>query len=261
MPKNLICQICNKTVNRIGTHLIYNHPEFTPKSYYDAYIQHESICHHPECNKEPKFININVGYLKHCSMRCKNSNPSLAIQVGLKGSRTKRDNPNIITNAVKKYKQTIKNDPMIGLNRIEKIKQTIKNDPSIEQRRRDNISISRRNYYKSISENSFIESHYLYIMEHQSKPIIKIGLCSKTSLERRTKEISRHFGESKPIHLLNSTYKKIDDLESFLHDYFKEHCKVQPEKKSGRTEWFDKIILNEVLYLLENKSYNFLAEP
>jgi hypothetical protein len=140
-------------------------------------------------------------------------------------------------------------NPTVEKQRIEKTTQTMKNNPELETRRRDNISISRRKYFKSLSENNSIESHYLYLMQHQTKPIIKIGLTNEKNLQRRIHDLSRDFGDCKPIFLVKDTYKKIDELESYLHDYFKDHCKIQPSG-GGRTEWFDECILEDVKDIL-----------
>lgn len=166
---------------------------------------------------------------------------------------TMKSNPEIQERRNNAHKRTLRNNPDIMKNIIRKSRETIKNNPDIEERRLEKLSISLRNFYKTLYENASEKSHYLYIMENQIKPIIKIGICSEKRLKGRTETISRDFGESKPVLLLKSSYKKIDDLESFLHDYFKEQCVVQKEKKSGRTEWFDKQILAEAIELASAK--------
>lgn len=176
-------------------------------------------------------------------------NPEISKRRAIKQKQTLKDNPEIVERRVIKQKRTLKDNPEITENGLEKRRETYRNNPEIM----DKLSISVRNYYKSITENDTEESHYFYIMENQTKPIIKIGLCSESSLKRRTKEITGDFGESKHVLLLKASYKKIDELETFLHGYFKEHCRVQPEKKSGRTEWFDIKIMEEAIELASSK--------
>ena len=177
--------------------------------------------------------------------------PEIMLLLHEKRLKTFNDNPEIIKNATKKRLETEKNNPEIALKRAKKARQTMNDNPEIEERRRKNISISHRNYYKTLQKNYSEENHYLYIMENLTKPIIKIGLCHERTLRKRTTTISRDFGESKPILLLKNTHENIDKLESFLHDHFKEYCKVQP-KGDGRTEWFDECILEEVKDILFN---------
>ncbi len=136
------------------------------------------------------------------------------INAARKNSKTLADNPERVKNRIEVYKKTLKGNPEININRAEKTRQTLQDNPEIEQRRRDNLSIGHRNYYKSITKNESNESHYLYLIENQTKSIIKIGLCSEKWLKRRLKDISRDFGESKPVLLLKASYKKIDELET-----------------------------------------------
>lgn len=66
------------------------------------------------------------------------------------------------------------------------------------------------------------------------------------------KDISSAFGKSEIIYTLESTFSIVDELETYLHDYFNQYCKVQPSG-GGRTEWFDECILEEVMGILKRK--------
>ena len=235
--EKIICQICEKTLNNFRSlmmHLRHHHPEFSSKKYYDTFFkrEEEGIC--PLCEKITPYGDISKGYHIHCSNSCSRSNPII-----LKKKAVKRG-------------ETFKNNPELEKRRIENRLATIKNNPIIEERWRNNLSIAHRNYHKSLHENDSKETHYLYIMENKTKPIIKIGLCSEKSLERRTREIIGDFGKSIPVLLLKGTYKKIDELETFLHDHFNEYCKVQPFG-GGRTEWFDEKIMAEAIEIASAK--------
>ena len=292
MSNEHICKICSKSLNRNGVpnHLKFVH-SLIMKDYYDAFIKEkdEDICNHPNCSNITNFYGLRDGYNDHCSKTCNATNPVLAKTRGRKSQATKNANPEIVQkeienhrktlqanpeimedihrkrlitlqnnpeitkNATKKRLETEKANPEIGVKRIEKTKQTKKANPEKERKWKDRLSISHRNYHKSIQKNYTEETHYLYIMKNLTKPIIKIGFSNEKSINRRKRTISKDFGKSEVVLLLKSTHKKIDDLETYLHDYFKEYCKVQPEKKSGRTEWFDIKILEEVIELASSK--------
>ena len=289
MSREITCQICNTTSKNnisFSSHLRHNHLMIY-KEYYDKFLKEDmdGIC--LTCDNETTFIRMRYG--KFCSNKCNTSNEKLNIERGLRQKETKRNNPEIVKNAGNTRKETMRNNPEIQLNANKNRLKTLEENPEIQrnakekemQTKRDNpeimknagkklsktlsnnpeimknaskkISISRRNYYKSLQENISTETHCLYIMEHQTKPIIKIGLCLERCIKRRISDLSRYFGESKPVLLLKSTHQKIDEVETFLHDHFKEHCKVQPEKYGGRTEWFDKEIMAEAVELASAK--------
>jgi hypothetical protein len=102
---------------------------------------------------------------------------------------------------------------------VEKSQKTMRENPKIREEGGKKLSIALRKFYKFLYENDTEETHYLYIMENYTKPIIKIGICAERRIEGRTNTISRDFGESKPVLLLKSTYKKIFGIESYLHEY------------------------------------------
>lgn len=183
-------------------------------------------------------------------------NPEIMINAARKNSKTLADNPEIVKNRIKVYKKTLKDNPEINTKRAEKTRQTLVDNPEIEQRRKNNLSIAHRNYYKSISNPDSKEIHCLYIMENLTKPIIKIGFCSEKTIEKRSTDICRDFGESKLILILKASHKSVNELETYLHDYFNEHCMVQP-KGYGRTEWFDVQIKEEAKLIASSKLEQF----
>lgn len=70
-----VCQICNLSVNGLGSHITQKH-RIKTKDYYDKYIriENEGIC--PMCGKETSFRGImKGGYLSHCSVKCLQNNP------------------------------------------------------------------------------------------------------------------------------------------------------------------------------------------
>lgn len=71
----LICLICKrkcKNITSLSVHIRRGHKIFT-KEYYDRFFKkdREEICKRSGCINETNFINMNVGYHKHCSNKCK----------------------------------------------------------------------------------------------------------------------------------------------------------------------------------------------
>lgn len=268
MPNNTtkqICQICHTEVNNLGYH-VFNKHQISSKEYYDNYlkIQNEEIC--ITCNTQrTKYYNLKRGYGLYCSVKCSNNNDELTIQRTLKRKQTYEDNPDIILGASKKLKDTYKNNPSLSIENTKKrlktlednpdimvdvIKQreeTYRNNPDILHQMRNNQSIAKRNAWNRLKKDGKNISCYLYLIRHQTKPIIKIGITEFP--DQRLYRIRKHFGKCDIIHLKKDSYDVIKQLEEYLHEYFNEYCKVQP-KGDGRTEWFDESILTETLSLL-----------
>lgn len=67
----LICKICNKETSgykHLATHISKVH-KIKTKDYYDSYLKkkNEGIC---LCGKNTAYQNMNIGYLKFCSIKC-----------------------------------------------------------------------------------------------------------------------------------------------------------------------------------------------
>lgn len=268
MPKTT-CRICNKphqNLKSLSNHLRSHHTN--TKDYYDNYLKSEKEGSCLGCGKPTTYRDFK--YKSFCGVKCSNThektnelrsenhsqaykdNPNLADEISGKRNETYRKYPEKAKKRSETHKKTLRDNPEIIRYVNEKLKEAYENNPEKLKRRKDRQSISLRNYYKKLQKNKSEETHYLYIMENLTKPIIKIGLCNERTLEKRTWEICRDFGESNPILLLKSTYKKICELESFLHDYFNEHCKVQLTG-NGRTEWFDIKIMEEAKLIASSR--------
>jgi hypothetical protein len=75
--EHMYCKICNEyidcsisTFNRL--HLKKYHPEYNSKKYYDKFLKEkgEDFCF---CGNKNKYRNINSGYYRHCSIKCKSN--------------------------------------------------------------------------------------------------------------------------------------------------------------------------------------------
>ena len=70
------CEICGKeTISIQGLAVHIRSHKISSKEYYDLYMKSKSdgIC--KICKKSTKFINLNAGYAKHCSIRCSQLDP------------------------------------------------------------------------------------------------------------------------------------------------------------------------------------------
>ena len=285
--KSSVCQVCQKvfsTSSGLGMHLNKTH-HLSSQTYYDTYFKliKEDICDESKCNNLTKFKSFTRGYGKYCSTKCSNNSiikielqvssyiktieenpeiierkiktyrqtlindPSINIRRGNNISKTLNDNPDIVSNRKQKFKNTIKENPSIQKYITEKRLKTIAENPSIQEKISNNISISLRNKYSELYNSDSTTPHYLYIIKHSSKPIIKIGRSEEP--EKRINSIISSIGECEIIFKTVNSFKVIKALEIFLHDKFKDYCKVQPKGVSGRTEWFDECILEEAIDL------------
>lgn len=70
----LECKICKrifKSYQALANHIVYH--KIKAKEYYDQYLKKDGdgVCQHPECENYPtRFINIRIGYIKHCCSKC-----------------------------------------------------------------------------------------------------------------------------------------------------------------------------------------------
>jgi hypothetical protein len=73
------CKICNKEFEKLkglSTHFNNSH-NLKNREYYDLFLlkENEGFC--IICNRKTNFRNIGVGYLKHCSMECRDKNKNI----------------------------------------------------------------------------------------------------------------------------------------------------------------------------------------
>lgn len=67
----MICILCQnefKNSRALSMHLRHSHKDITSKDYYDLLHKENHRC--VICNKEAKFINLNIGYSDVCSLHC-----------------------------------------------------------------------------------------------------------------------------------------------------------------------------------------------
>ena len=260
------CKICNKKLKDLrglSIHIRAAH-NTSPEHYYRTYIdQNIPLC--ATCKGLTKFKNIVKGYQKFCSTSCSNRNlESIKLRVK-SGIETCRNDPSILEKRIKSRIETIKNDPTIMQRLHKKRKATFAANPNIQASISKNIkqaystpeaklmvskrnSINLRNFYNNLQQNKQDSSTSVYILSHSSLDIIKIGITS--NINSRIKTIKATFGSVEIIKTITTTHTLALDLEKRMHNYFKEHCKVQP-KGDGRTEWFDNCITDEALKMLE----------
>lgn len=257
---------------------ICNHPECinntTWISFNEGYLDHcSSICaqtnpviaekrlssFYKTLDEHPEILeNILEKYLLWVK-----ENPKDSKERGQAGLRTRRNDIDPITGldgyerGGKKGRETKRNniDPVTGLDVYGKVgrqkKEWYKNMPKeIKKEISDKISITLRNKYNQLSDPNSTIPYFLYIIRHLENPIIKIGRSG--SPEARIGDIISTIGKCEIIHILQGPYNKIQPLESLLHDHFNDYCKVQPKGISGRTEWFDGCILEEVIGIIKN---------
>lgn len=260
------CKICNKEFKNsgsLGCHL--REHKITTKTYFDKFLKREDDGHCKTCGKETTFNTLNRGYGTYCSRPCRNNdkeltndvtektkelyknNPEKRLKEKLKRKRTNEENPEIYKRAKEKEMQTKNANPEIMKRAGKKGSKTKQDNPEILKESARKLSITKRNTYNQLIDETCEIPYYLYIIHHPEKSIIKIGRSGNP--ENRLGGIINDFGSCKIIHTIQDKYNKICPLETFLHNKFNEYCRVQPTG-SGRTEWFDECILEEVLLLL-----------
>ena len=226
------CKICEEYFKSIGHHISNSplHKEITNKLYYDQFVKKadDGICHHPDCNNETKYIDINNGYSTYCSFNCAQNTKEVKIK------------------QLKSFKLTLKNDPSITKKAMANRKLTYANNPGKKEEELKNMAISMRN---KLRESDSDIPYFLYVVKHSTEPIIKIGRTG--DIENRLKGLNKEFGKCNIIHVLAGIYKNICPLETYLHTKFNNHCQVQPAG-GGRTEWFNESIIDEVLKVIYN---------
>ena len=97
----LECQICGKQFKSFGglaTHLS-QFEKVDINEYYDNYLKTnvmEGICTTSMCSRPTKFININIGYLEHCSRQCAGKDPEVKKRHSLSAKKYFEDKTNRI---------------------------------------------------------------------------------------------------------------------------------------------------------------------
>jgi hypothetical protein len=116
----LDCKICgfiSKSKFGLANHIRYKHIKLKDiesiESYYIKYNMKDGadVCENPNCNTKTKFISLNVGYSRHCSTKCSQTNPNVKKN---KYENTKKamlkkygvDNPSKIIGNSEKVKKT-----------------------------------------------------------------------------------------------------------------------------------------------------------
>jgi hypothetical protein len=71
-----ICEFTSRTLGGLQSHISHTH-KLSSKEYYGKYLKRgvEGIC--PVCDNSTKYVNMRVGYLKHCSQRCVRNDPKV----------------------------------------------------------------------------------------------------------------------------------------------------------------------------------------
>lgn len=263
-PKNLTqCKICNrefKSFRSVSAHISRSH-DVSVSDYYSTYIDPcGGKC--STCGSQTKFDTIVNGYLKFCSTKCSNTNPeSIKLRVETfietcrkdpsivkdkteKRNKTLASNPHIMRQASERRLETYKSNPHIQVNSTKKHKQTL-SLPEVKAKK----SMALRNYYNHVNRNSSTAVCHIYLIAHLSMDIVKIGITS--NLHSRFGVLQSTFGPIKIIKAVETTFDLASSLEVKMHTCFKDHCEVQPHG-DGRTEWFNSIITEEAIQMLQD---------
>lgn len=273
------CLLCKEIFqnNYSISHHLRNTHNIKTKEYYDTCIRKViSICLNPTCSTETSFINLVKGYGKYCSHHCMIHDENMKNQKIYKKKQTYTANPSIQQGQSKKCRETLRNNPEIIQKRTQVTRETELNNPSIMEKRKKSraktikenpsimsdagkkIAITKRNSFKKLNSPDSGISEYLYIVAHKSKPIIKVGRSINPF--KRLVVINNDFGTSEFVQLVEGRHSEVKAAEDFLHSYFNAYCKVQPSG-SGKTEWFDKTILDEALSLINQTTLSIVSVP
>ena len=76
-----ICNFTSKTLGGLQSHIAHTH-KLSSKEYYDTYLwdRKSGVC--PICGKPTKYVNMRMGYLKHCSFKCSGNDLDTQKKVG-----------------------------------------------------------------------------------------------------------------------------------------------------------------------------------
>lgn len=116
--------------------------------------------------------------------------------------------------------------------------------PGIKER----MSVNRRNFYNTMRfEDDY--NGFLYVILSEKLNCIKIGV-SKSNPLNRIKGIKTKVRDVTILKIIKC--EKIYTLENKLHRKYDKFNKVQERQIQGRTEWFNKCIINDVLKDIED---------
>lgn len=175
------------------------------------------------------------------------NNPEIVINKNRKAAETCRQNPHIIEGRSRKRKQTMAANPQLQENINKKIKHTM-NLPEVKARQSKSLSIAKRDFYNNLRQNSSTVPCNIYLVNHSSLGIVKIGIT--VDMKKRMQHLRISFGTIEIIKVVETTYDKAIALEIKMHKRYKEHCRVQ-KSGNGRTEFYDKCIEASALIMLE----------
>ena len=181
----MICEICGKEFESnigFGSHIKQKH-KIETKQYYDTYLKQkdEGIC---TCGKETKFANINIGYVKHCSLKCAHNDEE---------SKIKRRKTNLERYGVEQVlsSYTIK----------EKCKETCK-------KLYGNEEIFKTKHFKDEYKKTSLEH---FGVEHHTKQFIKKEIVKTTINEKsiNEKSINEKSINEKSIKSIETNHQKL----------------------------------------------------
>lgn len=252
----------NKLYNDIllKTSFLIN-PSFSERKYcYINKIEEIQKCY--ICNNSVTFRKC-YGYHKCCSKECMNIyEKTIAHEKNYQTKLEKYNNGNYngsekikiskekrkeIGEKIKKTKNNFSKEKWIEINN--KIKNTKKIHFGNENYNNPNKSILSR--YKNNKKVIFSKPNILYILKIENMKLIKIGITS--NINKRIKTIIRESNIKDDIEIIK-TYN-IDNpwiLEVKLHNKYTSYNKPLTIG-GGRTEWFDEIILNNVILDIESE--------
>jgi len=242
-----ICKICNHNSPIIitqSTHLRKHN--ITSKEYYDKYYKTdaEGIC--KVCQKLTRYGGASRGYATYCSQKCS----SICSDWQNNSSNSKKElyklNPELKYKGQEKRKQTYKENPQIRIQTVKKYKKIISENPDIITNAQKKRSITiRKKFLKIKDEYNTSILYYLYLIGSPSKGIVKIGITSNIST--RLRQVIKSYQDCVLLKFIIGPYKDILKLENTIHKDFEPYCSVQPKGITGRTEWYDSLIIEEVM--------------
>ena len=246
------CQICEREFTGprgLAGHVVQKH-KIDKIDYYNKYINvdpNSGKC--LTCGSQTRFRTISEGFVMFCSIDCMYINPDILKKKSISAAKAHKRNPEQTKRTAQKAAETMRKNPHLLEQANKKRAETLAADLSIQARMTDAASIGLREYYAKLRLNADQSQHFIYLMEHLSLDIVKIGITS--NINNRISKLRRIFGPLKVIKSCTTTYSDAVNLEVQMHRHFKSHCKVQPQSGGGRTEFFNSVITDEAIAMLE----------